>query len=102
MLAVQLNTGSAAVLVDFESIDQLYGRAPAHAGIFRRAAHIAERDGVDGLGSKVRRPQPHFHVLVADDPGLLDEEFAVKCRFGKSLTPGSCAAQRLRGADAQL
>ena len=92
MLAIQLNPLAAAKLVDLETIGQLHRGAVTE----RRAVGISECDSLDRRQAAARKLKIHLHVFAADDFGIDHRELAVEYRLGKSLAPGSPAAQRMR------
>ena len=97
MLAVQLQSLAAEVLVDLEAIGRLDARAAAQLRIFRGTAHVAECDGLDRLVARhgawtaavrgVRHSEPHLQMFAADDAHIRDVEIAVEYRLRKALPP---------------
>src|SRR5882672_8084878 len=104
MLAIELNAAKAAVLVDLEAVRELRAHAGAQLRVLRGAADVTEGDGIDGRSALSRASLAHrqLQVPAADDACVEDPELAVKNRFGKSLTPGSRAAQHPGRIDAKL
>src|ERR1019366_1801689 len=81
----------------------------AHAGaqlrILRGAADVAEGNGIDGRPAACKRTSLAYRQLEmppADDACIEDPKLAVKNRLGKSLTPGSRAAQHPGRVDTEI
>src|SRR5882762_8239649 len=104
MLAIELHAVGAAVLVDLEAVREVRAHAGAQLRILRGAADVPEGNGIDGRSARSRASLAHrqLEMPAADDACVEDPELAVKYRFGKSLTPGSRAAQHPGRIDAQL
>src|SRR6185437_11853602 len=109
MLAVQLHALDAPVVVDLQAIGEVYARTPADPGVFRRAADVAEGNGLDGLagrrarraarsggaarsGRAARTHQLHFQMLAGEDARVQDLKIPVEQRLRKALSPGAGAA----------
>src|ERR1700730_14369009 len=104
MLAIELHAVGAAVLVDLEAVRELRAHAGAQLRILRGAADVTEGDGIDGRSALSPGSPAHrqLEMPAADDACVEAPELAVKNRFGKSLTPGSRAAQHPGRIDAKL
>src|SRR5882724_11328278 len=104
MLAIELHAVGAAVLIDFEPVRKVRAHAGAQLRILRCAADVTEGNGIDGrcaARSSACLAYRQLEMPPADDAGIDDPELAVENRLGKSLTPGSRAAQHPRRIDAK-
>src|ERR1700678_3301385 len=110
MLAVQLQSLAAEVLVDLEAIGSLDARAAAQLRIFRGTAHVAECDGLDRLVARHsawtaaavrggRHSEPHLQMFTTDDAHIRDAEIAVEYRLRKALPPRPPAPQCTSGIE---
>src|SRR6266849_1789538 len=104
MLAIELHAVGAAILVDFEAVREVRAHTGAQLRILGDAADVTEGDGIDGRSALSGASLAHrqLEVPAADDACVEDPELAVKNRFGKSLTPGSRAAQHPGRIEAKL
>ena len=100
VLTIHLQPLEPAILIDLQPVGELDVRAGAQFRMLRGAAHIAESDRLDRIAAV--RGKLHFQMPAAHDARVHDLEIAVEYRLGKSLSPGTGAAQHPRRVQRQL